>query len=249
MTRHAANSADGARMPKAKKIYDSLGDSLPPKEIESNENEILTPLIKEIARIEDDDIRSYVRAILLNATSFWKACSSPTPELYPPDEAFPGGLLKHTQRVYRAVEIISSQYSISSLETDMLKAAALLHDVTKSYVDEDSETFVYDFLHPFSFGVLVSSVEQDNAINADDSNSNVLTLDSQIEATILAIIRSHQGNRSLVPETIPDPTSLNMLLVIANTVAKSLHYIVDGEDIILERWITPKMIENHGDQE
>lgn len=202
------------------------------------ENSILSPVLGELSRIENKDIRNFVRALLLKSKAFWYAPSSSDSIFYPPDESFPGGLVVHTQRVFRAAEILASIYDLPNLEVDKLKAAAILHDITK-FVDSSVEQgYAEDYLHPYTVDALYRYVAAEDGLNTDDSQSNVLAIDKAIVEDILSYIRSHKGINSPIPETIPSKASIPMLLHVANEIAKSLPYIIDGESIVIERWLT-----------
>lgn len=216
------------------------------EEIKKEEDEQLALLLKEINLIEDHDIRSFTRAMLLKADRFWHIPSSNQPEFYPPDEMLPGGLLSHTKRVFRTIEILCALYQVQSLSADQLKSAALLHDITKPIGVLDQDGYIYDYLHPYTVDALYYAVKREDELNSNSVQSNVLTIPEESVGNILKAVRSHRGVQSPVPETQPAKDSLPMLLHVANEIAKSLHYLIDGDEVVIERWIA---MSEDGEQE
>jgi 23S rRNA maturation-related 3'-5' exoribonuclease YhaM len=216
------------------------------EEIKKGEDEQLEPLLKEINLIEDHDIRSFTRAMLLKADKFWYIPSSNQPGFYPPDEMLTGGLLLHTKRVFRCVEILCVLYQVPQSSIDQLKAAALLHDITKPIGVVDNDAYLYDYLHPYTVDALYYAVKHEDELSSNSVQSNVLTISDEAVNNILKAVRSHRGVQSPIPETHPAKDSLPMLLHVANEMAKSLHYLVDGEEVLLERWIA---MNEDGEQE
>ena len=221
-----------------KNIVDSFLASDTSAEIEKIEDEILAPLLDELGRIEDYKIRYFTRAMLLRASDFWVAKSSHRHEFYPPDEMLEGGLVLHTKRVFRVVEIISAIYGLDTHESDKLKSAALIHDITKMNFNEHLDIEVYDYMHPYTIDAFYSAIKHDDELNSNHNQSNTLLLDDTTIEHILSAARSHKGVQSPIPETIPAKDSTKMLLHVANEIAKALHYFIDGEDVVLERWLT-----------
>ena len=217
-------------------LYGDFASSDASNSIADAEDEILYPLMDELESIQDHDIRMFTRAMLLKATSFWYIPSSASMH-YPPDEQMEGGLVLHTQRVFRVVEILGSLYELESIEVDKLKSAALLHDITKASVVIGGNSPVYDYLHPYTVDGLYTVVKKDDELNSGSNMSNVLTIDQAVVDNIFKAIRAHKGNKSPVPETVPAKNSLPMLFHVANEIAKSVHYIVDGDEVVIERWL------------
>lgn len=218
-------------------VLDELISSDITEHVGEAENEVLYPLLDELDRIENQDIRQFTRAILLKATGFWYAPSSHESSYYPPDESMEGGLVLHTQRVFRTIEILGVLYALDSLELDKLKSAALLHDVTKVATLSRKTKPVFDYMHPYTVDGLYNMVKKDDELNSSASQSNVLMLDPEIIEHILRAVRAHKGAQSPIPETIPSKSSLPMLLHVANEIAKSVHYIIDGDEVVIERWL------------
>lgn len=84
-------------------------------------------LSKEIAKIQNSDIKALVRAVLDKVPEdFWKRETSLT--YHPEDERGLNGNLLHTLRVLKLVDTIVQIGSWSRNEHDALRAAAILHD-------------------------------------------------------------------------------------------------------------------------
>ena len=105
------------------------------------EDEYLASLLQEIGLIDDEGIKSFVRSLLLKASTFWEIPSSFSGRYHPPDEHGPGGNALHTKRVVRVAEVISDSYALSVEERDLIIAACLLHDITKGIPSEESGMF------------------------------------------------------------------------------------------------------------
>lgn len=206
------------------------------KDIEEQEDEFLSPLLEEINLIKNEDIKTFVRSVLLKSKMFWNVPSSFSGKYHPPDEHNPGGNVLHTKRVVRIANTISDSYSITDEERDLINAACLLHDVTKGVsTDDDDETFHYDPMHPYTVQKLV-----ENAIKYDkeygvDGCSTTLFLHEDAVHTIMRLIRCHLGPWSPVPETMPI-TYMDYIVHLADNIASKIHtYIIDSE-LINEKW-------------
>ncbi len=199
------------------------------------ENSILQPIIEELDMISDDHIKSFVKSILLRADSFWTIPSSFSGKYHPADEHNEGGNLLHTKRVVRAASVISDSYSLSTEEKDIVFAACLLHDVTKGIQDADSKYFHYDPMHPYTVGKLVKKCQEYDKKYAGESQSSTLFISEETVQSILRLVRCHLGPWSPVPETVPI-TYLDMIVHLADNVASKLHYLVDGKNVVEERW-------------
>lgn len=200
------------------------------------ESFILRPLIDEINLITDDGIRSFVRSILIRSTSFWKIPSSFSGKYHPLDEHNEGGNVLHTKRVVRASKVISDSYSLSTDERDLVYAACLLHDITKGITSKDDDkSFVYDPLHPYTVGKFVEKCQNHDKKYASESQSSTLFVSEDIVQSILRLVRCHLGPWSPVPETVPI-TYLDVIVHLSDNIASKLHYLVDGDDVIEDRW-------------
>jgi hypothetical protein len=212
----------------------SENNSVIPKK---DEDKILQPILEEINYIFDESIKSFVRAILLRASSFWSIPSSFSGKYHPADEHNYGGNVLHTKRVVRAAKIMCQSYSLSKEDTDIVFAACILHDVTKGIKLEGEDSFHYDPMHPYTVARLVQKCQEDDKNYASESQSSTLFISEDIVQSILRLVRCHLGPWSPVPETIPI-TYMDMIVHLADNVASKVHYIVDGENINLDRWKT-----------
>jgi HD superfamily phosphohydrolase YqeK len=214
----------------------SENNSVIPKK---DEDKILQPILDEINYIFDESIKSFVRAILLRASSFWSIPSSFSGKYHPADEHNYGGNVLHTKRVVRAAKIMCESYSLSREDTDIVFAACILHDVTKGIKLDGEDSFHYDPMHPYTVARLVQKCQEDDKNYASESQSSTLFISEEVVQSILRLVRCHLGPWSPVPETIPI-TYMDMIVHLADNVASKVHYIVDGENVNLERWKTQK---------
>lgn len=218
---------------------ESILDEILNKESDSisleEENKILKPLEEEIEMISDVNIKSFVKSILLRADGFWTIPSSFSGKYHPPDEHNEGGNVLHTKRVLRAAKVISDSYSLSVEERDLVYAACLLHDVTKGVLDKEKGYFHYDPMHPYTVGKFVEKCQQYDKKYAGESQSSTLFISEETIQSILRLVRCHLGPWSPVPETVPI-TYLDIIVHLSDNIASKVHYIVDGEDIIEDRW-------------
>lgn len=199
------------------------------------ENFILEPLLDEIEAIKEESIRDFVRSVLLKNDPFWIIPSSFSEDYYPPDEYDVGGNVLHTKRVFRICAILSDSHILTSIERDILFAAALLHDVTKGIVTGPDALPIYDEFHPYTVDRFVRQVKAEDEIRGAENESTMLFLEEEHATRILRIIRCHKGIWSPIPETYP-LNDLEMILYTADTIATKLHWVIDGDDLITERW-------------
>lgn len=218
-----------------KSILDDLLDD--EKEFSSNseEDKVLEPLLTEINYIHSAPIRLFVRSILLQANSFWKIPSSFSGKYHPLDEHNEGGNVLHTKRVVRASKVISDSYSLSQPERDIVYAACLLHDVTKGVSHSKDDSFVYDPLHPYTVGMFIKKCQENDKKYSSESSSSTLFLDEETIQSITRLIRCHLGPWSPVPETVP-VTYLDVIVHLSDSLASKVHYVVDGDNVIEDRW-------------
>lgn len=203
--------------------------------IMKDEDKLLEPLINEINMIRDENVRLFVRSILLRSKSFWIIPSSFSGKYHPADEHNNGGNVLHTKRVVRAAKVLSDSYSLGEEDRDMVYAACLLHDITKGIKLDDDGSFHYDPMHPYTVGSFVKKCQEDDRQYAIESQSSTLFLSEEAVQSILRLVRCHLGPWSPVPETNPI-TYLDMIVHMADNIASKLHYLVDGDDVVHERW-------------
>lgn len=218
-------------------LEDLLNGEEEEKSLLDEESEKLAPLQEEIDSIYNLEIRSFVRAVLYYADAFWQAPSTNIEGFHPPDELALGGSILHTQRVVRIARILCRSQDRTQHEFDIVTAAALLHDITKS-LQVDGE-YSFDSMHPYTVDYFVSTV----LVNDEKYNTGQLSYAREIKdddcALILRLIRCHMGPWSPIPETYP-VSQLDWILHFADVVATQLHLIIDGEDVKKWRWIESK---------
>ena len=199
------------------------------------EDEYLAPLLEEIALIDDEGIKSFVRSLLLKASTFWEIPSSFSGRYHPPDEHGPGGNVLHTKRVIRVAEIISDSYALSIEERDLIIAACLLHDITKGIPSEESGMFHYDPMHPYTVNKFVADCIRHDKEYANDSHSSTLFISEENVQSILRLVRCHLGPWSPVPETYPI-TYMDYIVHLADNIASKVHVVIEDSQLINDRW-------------
>ena len=107
-------------------------------------NELLS---YEVAQIDDDDIRNFVKMTLDNVDPIHRIKpASSTGKYHPKYAAGEGGLIRHTKVVVRnIIELIRATPAIEC-EKDELIAAAIIHDMWKYPEGRDHEFTAFD--HP-----------------------------------------------------------------------------------------------------
>jgi hypothetical protein len=207
------------------------------KEIDDDDNKIKI-FHDEIEIINDPKIKSFIRSVMKMAEPFWVSPASTVPETHPPDEYGPEGLIIHTKRVVRIAALLTVTIDLTQEEIDCILAAALLHDITKAYwADESNTSVIHDPMHIYTVDGMVKmcrSYDEENNIHPPQDN----TLDIEFNhlELILKLIRYSHGIFSPIPETIPK-NELENIVHIADFLASSLHIIVDGPEINKDRWI------------
>jgi len=201
----------------------------------TQEDEYLAPLLEEIGSIDDEGIKSFVRSLLLKASTFWEIPSSFSGRYHPPDEHGPGGNVLHTKRVVRVAEVISDSYALSIEERDLIIAACLLHDITKGIPSEEVGMFQYDPMHPYTVNKFVSDCIRYDKEYANDSHSSTLFISEENVQSILRLVRCHLGPWSPVPETYPI-TYMDYIVHLADNIASKVHVIIEDSQLINDRW-------------
>jgi hypothetical protein len=203
----------------------------------AEEDLILDPLLNEINIISSEEIKSFVRSILLKSEYFW---SSPEVENEPDrpfDETGPLRSILHTKRTIRTAAILSAVYLLSQEEHDTVIAACLLHDIVK-YKDlevGDKVHQIYDPFHPYTVSDAVSLAQAIDKENLQENVSTTLFLSQENLFSIMRLIRCQLGIWSPIPETYP-VTYLDYIVNISVTIANNLHHIIGDSDLIDERW-------------
>lgn len=201
-----------------------------------SENEVLSPLLAEIELISSEEIKAFVRSVLLKSEIFWEIPASFSSEFHPPDEHNRGGNVLHTKRVVRLAEILCDSYSLSDSEKDLIIAAALLHDITKGIASENEGQFHYDPMHPYTVNSFVTECIEYDKSYANDNNSSTLFIAEEDLQTILRLIRCHLGPWSPVPETIPI-TYMDYILHMADNVAANIYNVISDSELVNPIWL------------
>lgn len=197
----------------------------------------ITELETEIELISDPNIKKCVRYLLKHAPAFWKAPACRTEGLHPPDEEKPGGLVLHTKRVVRVAVLLSmSVEGESQVDFDCLIAAAILHDISKYMLEEETEEYLIDAMHPYTVDRYVDWARTQSLAYLNSDDDNAIDIDTEALSLILRLIRCSHGIWSPIPETIP-VTALEKALHEADLIASNLHGIIDGLELKKERWI------------
>ena len=213
-----------------KSILDELLDEDVSFKVNEEEDKLLSPLMEEINLISSQQIRLFVRSVLLQAKTFWKIPSSFSGKYHPADEHGSGGNVLHTKRVVKVSKVICDSYGLLAHEKDLVYAACLLHDVTKGIAHDDSkEDFFYDPMHPYTVGAFVKKCQDNDKKYGSESASSTLFLDEETVQSILRLVRCHLGPWSPIPETVPS-TYMDMIVHLSDNVASKLHTIVEISD-------------------
>lgn len=201
----------------------------------TSENEVLSPLLSEIDLIKSEEIRSFVRSVLLKASLFWDIPSSFSGKYHPPDEHGPSGNVLHTKRVVRIATLLADSYSLIDSERDIVVAAAIIHDITKAVVPEGGDEARYDPMHAYTVGKFVTECIQYDKTYANDNHSSTIFISEDELQSILRLVRCHLGPWSPVPETIPI-TYMDYILHIADNIASKIHVIIEDSDLYNPKW-------------
>ena len=114
---------------------------------------------------ENDDIRNFAEKCIESAPAYWSQVpASSTGKYHPSYSLGDGGLVRHTIAVVRflnymfGVESISNQFT--SRERDLLRVAAIAHDMMKSGTQEDYEKSKWTkFDHPLLAAKMVYNMD------------------------------------------------------------------------------------------
>ncbi len=197
---------------------------------------ILAPLATELDLIVDTATRSFVRSMLLKADAFWESPATYMEDTHPPDELQTYGLLLHTKRVVRIAELLSGTVEMSPMQHDCLIAAAIVHDITKAIYTPDNQIVHDQLMHPYSIDTFAH-----HALEIDHKSMELADASFDISPDafhlILRLVRCSHGVYSAIPETYPQ-SELEKILSEADLIASQLHRIVDGDNVVMERWTT-----------
>lgn len=201
------------------------------------ENLTLDPLLNELSLISSEEIKSFVRSLLLKSKYFWSSPEVENDPDRPFDEIGPLKSVLHTKRTIRVAAILSAVYLLAQEEHDIVIAACLLHEVVKyKDLEIDEKVYqIYDPLHPYTVGDVVSLAQSIDRENLQENISTTLFVGQENLFSIMRLIRCQMGVWSPVPETYP-VTYLDYIVNISVTIANNLHNIIGDSDLIDESW-------------
>lgn len=110
----------------------------------------------ELEYFTDGNIAQFIKNCVGDFPAyFWTAPASGTGKYHDEEDNGEGGLVKHTRRVIRLVEELANLNGLSYWETDVLRAAAILHDAFCKGLNGSTDNILTDVFHPlyvrFSF--------------------------------------------------------------------------------------------------
>jgi 23S rRNA maturation-related 3'-5' exoribonuclease YhaM len=107
----------------------------------------INDLEDEISQIPNEEIRAWTRTALSSAPElFWVVPASKTKRFHPKDESKEGGNVRHTQRAFRAMQVLCDADAdiLNEEEISMMLSAILLHDIAKG-MGRPHEELVYPY--------------------------------------------------------------------------------------------------------
>ena len=112
-----------------------------------------------VSRIENETIRKFTAKALRQAPKyFWIASSSSSGKHHPSDEHGIGGLVLHTVRVFNIAEVFLDSLDNGSIRHDVVKSAALLHDLYR-YGTENVAEETTNKKHPELAGTALKKID------------------------------------------------------------------------------------------
>jgi hypothetical protein len=222
------------------KMSKNILDEILSAEKENNlalEDSVLEPLLSEINVIHNEEIRSFVRSVLLKDDYFWSSPEVENEPSRPFDETGPDKSILHTKRVVRIASILSAAYLLSQEENDVVIAACLLHHISryKDFEIEEKTYTIYDPMHPYTIGEFVSCTQSADKEMLQENISTTLFLNQENLFSIMRLIRCQLGVWSPIPETYP-VTYLDYIVNIAVIMANNIHHLIQDSELIDERW-------------
>lgn len=165
----------------------------------------------EIKQLRDHELGELVRSTLEAASAwFWTAPASSTGKYHPPDSNGTGGLCRHTLKVVWFATAFARAFQ---RDADILRAAALLHDIFKFGTGEEMET-----------GSNRPQYEQHAELAADFLEAMAADKSSETRYKWLHVcscIRTHMGRWGKYPPVTID----QQLLHVADMAAAEQHFV------------------------
>lgn len=202
--------------------------------------QITQPLFSELSLISDRGLREIVALLLAKSEYLWTSPASNMDDTNPPDEYEPGGLVKHIKRVTRAAFFIASSQLIEEDDLSVLISAALLHAIAYPLApnDEESHPQLYNNYYAISIDKFVQEtldLSMRRGLITESSFMDEQRYNILLER-IIRLVHCCEGVYAPITEVIPQ-TNLEAMMASAKIVGKSLHVIVDGAEIIPDRWM------------
>lgn len=196
-------------------------------EVPSSEDKQLELLMGEINLIKSPSIKSFVRRILLSVSTFWFAPSGDESSEVPEDERSIGGLVLHTRRMVSILRLMMESQDISQIESDILVAAAILHDCTRARVEDVSNSVTFDPAHTVTVDMLADALaEKEDSESVEVNASSVAGVDDEVRESILRLVRIQDGPVAIVPELMPEGMLENMFYM-ADYLASRIHLVTE----------------------
>lgn len=193
------------------------------------------PLLEnEIKTIRTEEVRLWVNECLNAAELVWVAPvdNDPTSLSYPPDEFVEGGLVLHIKRLVRSLNIIFQAVLLTDEEMDLVYAAALLAFITKPvFITDDPADCRFDQYHIITAGFYAQEI-----LNGSETQRWAQSIEPEVLARVIRLIHCINGCIPNVMEFVPQDVA-ESAIASANLLAQSVHYIVDGEEPNLDRWL------------
>ena len=198
------------------------------------------PVIKELNLIPDEGLREIVALLLANSEHLWTSPASDIYDTNPPDEYEPGGLIKHVKRVTRAAFFLSSSRLLEEDDLSVLISAALLHAVAYPLAPNDEPSIPQHYNHYYAIAAdkfvqdtlelsMRRGVITETAFKDEERYNTLLE-------KVIRLIHCCEGVYSPIAEVIPT-NQLEALMASAKIIGKSLHVVIDGSEIIPDRWM------------
>jgi len=90
-------------------------------------------LYSQLSEIKDEEIRNFVKNVLDNAPEgFWTTPCSGTGRYHPPENQGDAGLIRHLIKCIVTAKDLCRYFNLSPLETDIVLAGTILHDIKKN---------------------------------------------------------------------------------------------------------------------
>jgi len=221
--------------------HDDMLDAFLAEELEEETevNPVFDLISDELSLIKSHAIQEFVKAVLGRSNILWFVSVAPEDNddlqnLWPSDCYKPGGELLNIRRVVRACDVLAESHQLDQEDRDILLAAGFVHSITKYYTDEDGEP-KYDPMHPYTVDSYVGALREEEQTTALEGNPHTVLLADETVMQILRVVRCQRGPWSIIPETLP-VTLLEILLHTAYQFMINVDYIVDGDNVVEERW-------------